>query len=258
MIRHHLTDTETYIWNYINNHFDYVTHLTISELSEILSVSNASVTRTLKKKGYAGFSAFKHEIQNKNRDSLHIIDNQHMTADTKQSIIKNYQEVIRTLNMIDADVLEQAIAAIKKAQRIMIFARGFSEMTGSEMLIKFQLSQKYCELHTDPNIIRPVSKRLKPEDLVIFISLNGETAALVDAAKNCRQNQIKSILISANPSGSLAKFTDYQLFGFKSELSYFPDFEVHSRLPLAILSRIVLDAYAASLKNNRQENGFLY
>lgn len=44
----------------------------------------------------------------------------------------------------------------------------------------------------------------------------------------------------------------YQLFGFKSELSYFPDFEVHSRLPLAILSRIVLDAYAASLKNKKQ------
>ncbi|AXQ77945.1 MurR/RpiR family transcriptional regulator [Streptococcus chenjunshii] len=252
MNQHRLTDTEEYIWNYINEHFNQMIDLTISELSERLSVSNASVTRTLKKKGYAGFSAFKHEIQNNSRDSLHIINNQHMTADTKQSIIKNYQEVIRTLNMIDADVLEQAIAAIKTAHRIMIFARGFSEMTGSEMLIKFQLSHKYCELHTDPNIIRPVSKRLTAEDLVIFISLNGETAALVDAAKNCQRSHITSILISANPSGSLAQLTDYQLFGFKSELSYFPDFEVHSRLPLAILSRIVLDAYAASLKNQKQ------
>ncbi len=38
-----------------------------------------------------------------------------------------------------------------------------------------------------------------------------------------------------------------QLIGFKTELSYFPDYEVHSRLPLSILSRILLGAYAASL-----------
>ncbi|MCB4976040.1 SIS domain-containing protein, partial [Streptococcus mutans] len=100
---------------------------------------------------------------------------------------------------------------------------------------------------SNPNIIRPVSARLTSKDLVLFISLNGETVALVDAARNCIKNKVKTILLSASESSSLAHLTSLQLIGFKTELSYFPDYEVHSRLPLSILSRILLDAYAASL-----------
>ncbi|EMC15956.1 MurR/RpiR family transcriptional regulator, partial [Streptococcus mutans] len=179
--------------------------------------------------------------------SLHVLTNKSLKKDTRRSIIKNYQEVMRTLNTLDVTAIEESILMIEKAQRIIIFARGFSELIASEMLVKFQLLNKYCELHTDPNIIRPVSARLTSKDLVLFISLNGETVALVDAARNCIKNRVKTILLSASESSSLAHLTSLQLIGFKTELSYFPDYEVHSRLPLSILSRILLDAYAASL-----------
>lgn len=243
-----LTDTEEYIWRYINQHFESISQLTISELSEAASVSNASIIRTLKKKGFKGFADFKHDIQLKRRDNLQVLSNQDLSEDTRRSIIKNYQEVIRTLNMIDVSVLEQAIPLIDQAEKIIIFARGFSELIASEMLVKFQLVNKYCELHTDPNIIRPISKRLSNKAFVIIISLNGETRSLVDAARNCREHHVPTLLISANQGSSLAKLAPLTLFGFKTDLSYFPDFEVHSRLPLFILSRILLDAYAASLR----------
>ncbi|MTB63574.1 SIS domain-containing protein [Streptococcus sp. zg-86] len=243
-----LTDTEEYIWRYINQHFDHIAQLTISELSEAASVSNASIIRTLKKKGFGGFTDFKHDIQLKRRDNLHVLSNHDLSEDTQRSIVKNYQEVIRTLNMIDVDTLEKSIPLIHQAEKIILFARGFSELIASEMLVKFQLVNKYCELHTDPNIIRPISKRLSERTFVIMISLNGETKSLVDAAKNCVENQVPTLLISANQSSSLAKLAPLTLFGFKTDLSYFPDFEVHSRLPLFILSRILLDAYAASLR----------
>lgn len=245
MKQSNLTDTEMYIWDYINEHVQNVAQLTISELSELLAVSNASITRTLKKRGYSGFTAFKHDIQIQSKNQLQILSTTKLSDDAKQSILKNYQEVIRTLNMIDAETLESSIKEIQRAQRVVIFARGFSEMIASEMLIKFQLAGKYCELHTDPNIIRPVSTRLSTNDLVVLISLNGETKALVDAALNCKKMKIPSILISASQSSSLAQLATHSLFAFKSELSYFPDFEVHSRLPLSLLSRILLDAYAA-------------
>lgn len=243
-----LTETESYIWNYIHQHFHAISEMTISELSEAANVSNASIIRTLKKQGYNGFSEFKHDIASKNRDSLQILNHPHLSDDTRQSIIKNYQEVIRTLNMMDVEVIEQVLPRLQKAERLVIFARGFSELIASEMLIKFQLTGKYCELHTDPNIIRPVSKRLTADDFVLFISLNGQTRALVDAAKNCREQAVPSLLISSIQTSPLSQLSDFQLIGFKTDLSFFPDFEVHSRLPLAILSRILLDAYAASLK----------
>ncbi|KAA8028030.1 MurR/RpiR family transcriptional regulator, partial [Salmonella enterica subsp. enterica serovar Anatum] len=37
---------------------------------------------------------------------------------------------------------------------------------------------------------------------------------------------------------------DINFVGFKSPISYFPDYEVRSRLPLQVISRIILDAYS--------------
>lgn len=106
----------------------------------------------------------------------------------------------------------------------------------------------YTELYTDPNIIRTISKRLDTRTCVIFISLNGETHSLQNAASNCQERLIPSVLISSNQAGNLGKLTDYQLYGFKIELTYFPDFEVHSRLPLYIIMRLLLDTLAVNMK----------
>ena len=74
-------------------------------------------------------------------------------------------------------------------------------MVAQEMMIKFQLTEKYCELFTDPEIIKIMSKKLSPEDAVLFISLNGETPELVNAAQNCRNTilQLFSLRQRVNP-----------------------------------------------------------
>ena len=145
--------------------------------------------------------------------------------------------------MIEIGNIEDAIQKIKVAKRVVIFARGFSELIAQEMMIKFQLTGKYCELHTDPEIIKNISKRITYDEVVIFVSLNGETEELVIAAENCYQNEIGTILLTANRTGSIMKYIEIPFIGFKSEVSLFPDYEVRSRLPLSILARIILDAY---------------
>ena len=49
-------------------------------------------------------------------------------------------------------------------------------------MVKFQLAGKYCELHTDPEIIKNISKSYQ-KDVALFVSLNGETQELVVAGK---------------------------------------------------------------------------
>ena len=49
-------------------------------------------------------------------------------------------------------------------------------------MVKFQLAGKYCELHTDPEIIKILVKVIK-KDVALFVSLNGETQELVVAGK---------------------------------------------------------------------------
>jgi len=45
-------------------------------------------------------------------------------------------------------------------------------------------------------------------------------------------------------------YIEIPFVGFKSEGSFFPDYEVRSRLPLAILARILLDSYALRVEES--------
>ncbi len=128
-------------------------------------------------------------------------------------------------------------------EKIYIFARGFSELIGTELTTKLQLIGKNCEMHNDPNIIRVISKKLTDKELAIFISLNGETAELVEACKNFKMKSISTITLTASVDSSLAKLSEITLLGYKGSQSFFPDYEVRSRLPLQVISRIILDAY---------------
>ena len=80
--------------------------------------------------------------------------------------------------------------------------------------------------------------------MAIIISLNGHTEELVEAARVCQQNEVPVILLTTNGASPLARLSDITFVGYKSESSYFPDYEVRSRLPLQVISRILLDAYA--------------
>lgn len=243
-----LSEAELFLWNYITQNLSEIPSLSIIKLSELANVSTTTIVRTMKKKGYEGYTSFKHHLKEQSNMILNFSNVEMVDEEIRRSIIKNEQEVIRTLNMLDTGTIEDAIQKIYNAKRIVIFARGFSELIGEEMKTKFQLVDKYCELYTDPNIITTISKRLRKEDTVIFVSLNGETEELVIAAQNCYDKEIGSLLITASKESRLLELVELSLIGFKSEISFFPDYEVRSRLPLSVIARILLDSYAIRIK----------
>ena len=164
-------------------------------------------------------------------------------AKINSAIKKNEQEVLNTISMLSMGNIEDAIQKLYHSSKIYIFARGFSEMIAKEMAIKFQLTGKNCEMHKDPNIIKLISKRIKKTEIVIFVSLNGETEELVEACKNLKMRNVSTITLTAGIDSSLAELSEIVLLGYKGTQSFFPDFEVRSRLPLQVLARILLDAY---------------
>ena len=239
----HLTATERHLVAYLEAHLGQVPSLSITKLSQEANVSTASIVRTMKKLGYDGFTAFKHAIKQQLRGdqassiTYQILDDNDQKI--QEVILKNDLEVRQTLALLDKRQIEDAIQAIAGAGQVYLFARGLSELIASEMEVKFHLLGRTCELYTDPNIIRTISKRLTDQDLVLLISLNGQTQELVAAAQ-----EVPLVLLTANGGSSLAQLADISLVGYKSEISYFPDYEVRSRLPLQVIGRILLDAYA--------------
>lgn len=242
-MKNKLSSSEKYLWEYIQNNLDDIPNLSIVKLSEDANVSTATIVRTTKKMGYSGYTDFRQQLTIKRKDTQQYKNLEKVDHDIKQAILKNKYEVDNTLKMLNVGSIEDAIQKIKKSSDIYIFARGFSEFIAQELLVKLQLLGKNCVLSTDPNIIVTMSKRIRREDLVIFITLNGETKELVAGAKNAFDNGVSTLTITTNEEGSIIKYSEMVLLGFKSQTSYFPDYEVRSRLPLQVISRILLDSY---------------
>ncbi|MCM3025294.1 MurR/RpiR family transcriptional regulator [Bacillus safensis] len=243
-----LSETERYLLNYIHQHLEDISTLSIVTLSERANVSTATIVRLMKKIGYNGYTSFKYRLKQEKKmtdasDQLKNID-----EDIKLAIRKNEEEVLKTIQLQSIGQIEDAVQKIHNADKIYIFGRGFSEMIAKEMTIKLQLIGKTCEVHDDPNIIRLKSRDIQKSELAIFVSLNGETAELVEACQNLSMKQVTTITVTTRIDSTLSKISDMTLVGYKGEQSFFPDYEVRSRLSLHVIARILLDAYVIRMK----------
>lgn len=243
-----LSETERYLLHYIHQHLEDISTLSIVTLSERANVSTATIVRLMKKIGYNGYTSFKYRLKQEKKmtdasDQLKNID-----EDIKLAIRKNEEEVLKTIQLQSIGQIEDAVQKIHNADKIYIFGRGFSEMIAKEMTIKLQLIGKTCEVHDDPNIIRLKSRDISKNELAIFVSLNGETAELVEACQNLSMKQVTTITVTTRIDSTLSKISDMTLVGYKGEQSFFPDYEVRSRLSLHVIARILLDAYVIRMK----------
>ncbi|WP_054950840.1 MurR/RpiR family transcriptional regulator [Numidum massiliense] len=238
-----LSDSERHLLQYIYDHIEGIADMSIVSLSEEANVSTATIVRLMKKIGFQGYTSFKYSIRDKIKASSEKNTMEDIDSQIKGAIEKNEREVLKTIQMLNIGNIEDAIQKIYDAEKVYVFARGFSEMIGNEITVKLQLIGKNCEMHTDPNIIRVKSRKLHVKDVVIFVSLNGETIELVEACKNFKIKNISTLTLTTKVDSTLAKLSEMVLVGYKSAHSFFPDYEVRSRLPLHVLSRILLDAY---------------
>ncbi|MFZ4451329.1 MurR/RpiR family transcriptional regulator [Salibacterium aidingense] len=238
-----LSDSERYLLEYIYQHIEKISLMSIVTLSENANVSTATIVRLMKKIGYEGYTDFKYHL--KERVALKDESNTMGTIENKiqKAIEKNKEEVNKTIEMLSIGNIEDAVQKIYDAQKIYVFARGFSEMIANEMTLKLQLGGKNCEMHNDPNIIRRKSQEIQDDELAVFISLSGETEELVEACKNLNMKKISTLSLLTRVESSLGELSDMSFIGYKGEHSYFPDYEVRSRLPLSVIARILLDAY---------------
>ncbi|WP_408008147.1 MurR/RpiR family transcriptional regulator [Pseudalkalibacillus sp. A8] len=238
-----LSETERYLLEYIHQNLDDIATMSIVTLSERATVSTATIVRLMKKIGYNGYTSFKYRLMQDKKmvdygDKLRDID-----VAIKQAIKKNEEEVIKTIQLQSIGQIEDAVQKIHDAEKIYIFARGFSEMIAKEMTVKLQVMGKNCENHDDPNIIRTKSRKMGENELAIFVSLNGETSELVEACQNLSIKQVTTITLTTRVDSTLSKLSDMTLLGYKSDQSLFPEYEVRSRLSLNVIARILLDAY---------------
>src|SRR5690625_6350948 len=123
-----LSEAERYLLNYIYEHLEEISTMSIVKLSENDSVSTATIVHLMKKIGYDGYTSFKYTIHEERGTLKFHKELEDIEIKINRAILKNENEVIKTIQMLSIGTIEDAIQKIHDSQKIYIFARGFSEM----------------------------------------------------------------------------------------------------------------------------------
>jgi DNA-binding MurR/RpiR family transcriptional regulator len=237
-----LSNSERHVWQVIQDNYQDVPKLSISDLADLAFVSISTVNRTVRKKGYAGYSDFRYSV--KEKPTLEMEESK-FSQEVLDAISKNEEELLKTINGISADSIEAAVKAIDKAEKIIILSRGMSVSPADVLFQKLQLYHKQVMLYTDARAMKYYAKFLRSENLVIAISLFGETEEIIDAIEVAKSKKAKVLALTAAHGSSIDTQAEISLVGYKSRLEVnFFELEVHSRIPLHILVRVLFDCYS--------------
>lgn len=233
-----LSRTEREIVQFINENEDRLHELSIVDIAEETYSSPASVSRAIRKCGVSGF----HELRYK------------LTAAAKQPEICRMGEVVnnsllevqRVIDELSVPTVLRIVESIRAAERILVLGRGLTEYVAEEFGLKLQLLDHNAIVIRDPNIMRTRTARMRPDELLFIFSLGGKTPELIESAQNAALCGAKIVTCCCDGASPLITLSDHAVVGHREQRQDIAGYEVDSRLPLHLLSRIVVDYLISS------------
>lgn len=183
--------------------------LTISSLAKAVDVSNATITRFVKKMGCDNFYNFKLQLAEAPKTVVTTTGNHDTVAD---QVYNYYQKILSgTWERLNADKLQDAVKLITKARRVYLFGLGSSGYTAEEMTQRLIRMGIAAFSMTDNHIMYISSSIMQPDDVILAISLTGETGEVNRSAALAQEKSAKVIAITSDENSELAQQSDLSI-----------------------------------------------
>lgn len=166
--------------------------LNINEFSQVLELSNSTITRFAQKLGFDGFSELRFNISQK----------PNTTKSISQEIYKNFLNSYKTFDDETVDFIKN----LNSFGKIAVIGIGSSGLCANEFVYKFgEIGLDNTDYAKEPYSINLLSKGLTSKDLLIALSLSGENHNLLEGVDIARKKDAKILAITGNKDSSLAK-----------------------------------------------------
>lgn len=200
------TKKEKDIAQYILESKAQVKDMSITELAENTGASTATITRFSKKVGAKNFVELKMQItasNNSNGDKK--VDNIFV------NITNYYKEVLdNSQKLVDKAKIIKLVDKIKSAEKIYVYGIGSSGLTADEMRLRLLRMGFNVSSITDSHLMRINSAIISENDLVIAISISGQTKEIVESLKIAQNNGANTLLITSFENTEAAKYADLE------------------------------------------------
>lgn len=215
-----LNENDLYIWKYIDTHREECSHATIEELAKNCNVSRTTILRFAKKLSMEGFSELKihmkMELEKKDSAGSNII----------KLVCDDYRKRIDEMEKNDyTDICKK----IYEAKHIYVYGSGAVQSFVAREFKRAFLSAKVCMtlIETGRGEQELMADVVKEGDLVIIVSLSGESNHVVDFAKMLRMKGVTIVSMTKLKNNTLARLSDLNLYINTSKVatSYIKNYE---------------------------------
>lgn len=235
-----LSDLEQQVLNFILEHPHKIEEHTVEELSQMMFVSTATISRTCKKLGYNGFQELKFTLIN------HRTENSYDSRNIENGSVSTHLERFKkemdiNIDEIGTGINQETIKLLSKSNHVEFFGVGSSLPICIEGARKMTFAGRIATARSDWDELRVVAQNLDKNDLAIIVSLSGETLHIIEYANILNNNNVPIITISGNTNSHLDKFATISL-NANLKTHYYEKVDMSSRFPLnMILDLIVLE-----------------
>nr|WP_219852616.1 transcriptional regulator HexR [Stutzerimonas stutzeri] len=230
-----------------------VMHSSMADLAHVVGVSEPTIVRFCRAIGCLGFQDLKLKLAQSLAAGASFgqfaISENDSTSDISQKIFDTtLHTLMEVREHLDPAALEQAIAAMAKAERVEFYGFGASGAVATDAQHKFFRLLLSAAAYSDPHMQAMSAVTLKPTDVAICISQSGRSKDLLITANVVRESG--ATLITLCPSQTpLAELATINL-----AIDVQEDTEIYTPLTSRIAHLVVIDVLAMGVAMARGPN----
>lgn len=203
-----LTNTERDLLHFILDNESFVEKSTAAKIAGKCGVSKTVVINMCQKLGFDGFNELKYYLKNKSKK----IANPNTAVSTDYIKYSLEDDVHKTLQLNTDEILKNVAKKICNASCVYVISRGTSKAVGvyfTHLLLTLNIK---CINIPDYNLLDIIAKKMTHDEIIIALSLSGETPIIVNTAKIVKAYGNSLITITAFANSTLCSYSDYSLY----------------------------------------------
>ncbi|MCI9104634.1 MAG: MurR/RpiR family transcriptional regulator [Lachnospiraceae bacterium] len=232
---HLLNKGDNEILSYCIKNNKRISGMKVQEVADELYTSPASVIRFCKKLGFSGFSEFKAALK------VELFQNGKEETKTHHST-DFLKDVHKTIQLIQEDTVDWLLEKIHHCRRVEFYAAGSSRTVAAEFVKRLQVIGKPAFWYDDSSLMNISAKQMTAEDLVVAISVSGETSLVIAAANMAKSRGATIVSVTNLGSNTLSDMADENIY---VNSTYFvkSNIEIRSRLQLCLVCEYIFFRY---------------
>ena len=207
-----LRPSEQIVADYLRNNADKRMSHSITELAQILGVSEATISRFSRALGYSGFSDLKLSMAEGAVRRSGIV-NIPTELDPEDTLITTSAKLAGLLSAaiqstqanLDTDRLDRCLAMIRSARKIVLAGCGGAAAICDEAAHLFMKAGLDAASYSDGYTQIVVAANLRSDCLMIGISHTGTTQNVANALRLARENGSMTLAITSDPTSEVAR-----------------------------------------------------